>query len=265
MTAELVGLDIVRSGPALLTHTLRQLGRNSDAVVCDAETDEDLRAVATASLGLHPTVMWAGSAGLAHQLLSVARLARNKREEEENGWLLDGPTLFVVGSSSSVSRAQVEVLSEDCNVHCIGITPRVLRNEDPSGWNVCERSICDELLNGRDVLVHMCGDGDADFYEGRPLAVALGKLIGPCANVIGALVLTGGETAREVLDILGVKKLRLLGEVEPGLPYSVTEGRKAGMLVLTKAGAFGNPQSLVHCREFLRTLARGALNLPRNY
>ncbi len=83
MTVELVGLEVVRSGPELLGRTLKHLGRNTDTVVCDAETDDDLRAVAIASLGLHPAVMWAGSAGLAHQLLSVAGLEREPAPEAE--------------------------------------------------------------------------------------------------------------------------------------------------------------------------------------
>lgn len=46
-------------------------------------------------------------------------------------------------------------------------------------------------------------------------------------------------------------------EVEPGLPFSLAEGAAAGRVpVLTKAGAFGHPQSLVRCREFLRRSGR---------
>lgn len=258
MTAEVVGLEVVRSGPELLGGALNYLGRTTDAVICDAEIDDDLRAVAIASLELHPAVMWAGSAGLAHQLLSTARLDRNQRLKQENGCVVVGPMLFVVGSPSSISRVQMDLLSEHCRVHRIGIAPSVLRNEDPSGWSACEHSICQELRNGQDVLVYIGGDGEADLSQGRVLAQALARLIEPCSNLIGALVLTGGETAREVLDILGVKRLRLMGEVEPGLPISVAEGGKAKLPVLTKAGAFGTPKSLVRCREFLQTLRASA-------
>lgn len=262
MSAEVVGLEVVRSGPELLSQALKHLGRTTDAIICDAETGDDLRAVALASLELHPRVMWAGSAGLAQQLLSTVRLDSDQRLKGENGCVVDGPTLFVVGSSSNVSQAQVDVLSEDRRVHRIGIAPAMLRNEDPSGWSLSERSLCDELRKGRDVVVHICGTDNVNFCEGRLLAAALAKLIKPCTNSIGALVLTGGETAREVLDILGVKKLRLMGEVEPGLPISVAEGGKAKLPVLTKAGAFGTPGSLVRCREFLRAL-RSPAQAPR--
>lgn len=69
---------------------------------------------------------------------------------------------------------------------------------------------------------------------------------------MGALVLSGGETACEVLRVLGVTALRLIEEIEPGMPLSLTLGMDRNLPVITKAGGFGNPQSLVHCRRFLQ-------------
>jgi uncharacterized protein YgbK (DUF1537 family) len=52
--------------------------------------------------------------------------------------------------------------------------------------------------------------------------------------------------------------LRLVKELEPGLPFSITENWTRRLPVITKAGDFGNPQTLVHCRQFLRDLDRTA-------
>ncbi len=90
----------------------------------------------------------------------------------------------------------------------------------------------------------------------RRLTSSLARLIAPCADHAGALVATGGETARAILDAWGIRQLRLLGEVEPGLPWSVTEGWRRDLIVLTKAGSFGTPGTLLHCRDFLRDLER---------
>jgi 4-hydroxythreonine-4-phosphate dehydrogenase len=84
---------------------------------------------------------------------------------------------------------------------------------------------------------------------------------------VGALVATGGETARAILDTWGIQRLRLLGEVEPGLPWSVTDGWRRALIVLTKAGSFGSPGTLLHCRDFLRdairdTVMPGPLRIP---
>ena len=62
---------------------------------------------------------------------------------------------------------------------------------------------------------------------------------------IGGLVLTGGETARAVLSRLGIRALRVVGEVETGVPILVAEG--SGLPVVTKAGDFGSPETLLRC------------------
>jgi uncharacterized protein YgbK (DUF1537 family) len=91
---------------------------------------------------------------------------------------------------------------------------------------------------------------------GRLLSSALAQMIVPHYNKVGALVITGGETARLVLQTWGVTGLRLVKELEPGLPFSITENWTRRLPVITKAGDFGNSQTLVHCRQFLRELDR---------
>jgi 4-hydroxythreonine-4-phosphate dehydrogenase len=82
-------------------------------------------------------------------------------------------------------------------------------------------------------------------------------MLAPCADRVGALVATGGETARAILDAWGIQRLRLLGEIEPGLPWSLAECANRDVLILTKAGGFGTPGTLLRCREFLHKKARG--------
>jgi len=61
-----------------------------------------------------------------------------------------------------------------------------------------------------------------------------------------AVVLTGGATAREVSHCLGATSLRLRGEIEPGIPVGTLEdGVWHGVTVVTKAGGFGTPDTLL--------------------
>ena len=62
-------------------------------------------------------------------------------------------------------------------------------------------------------------------------------------------VLTGGATARAVLGALGIREFRLLGEVEPGVPFGVATD---GTLVCTKAGGFGSADTLARCVRRLK-------------
>jgi 4-hydroxythreonine-4-phosphate dehydrogenase len=67
-------------------------------------------------------------------------------------------------------------------------------------------------------------------------------------------VLTGGATARAVLGRLGIGELRLLGEVEPGVPFGIAPD---GTLVCTKAGGFGSAGTLLRCvRRLKREMKR---------
>jgi uncharacterized protein YgbK (DUF1537 family) len=70
------------------------------------------------------------------------------------------------------------------------------------------------------------------------------------------LFLTGGATARAVLDRLDATALRMAGdEVAPGIPLSTVDGGVAdGVTAVTKAGGFGDEQAII------KSLAR--LGLP---
>ena len=109
-----------------------------------------------------------------------------------------------------------------------------------------------DLQSGRDVLLMLNGGEHCSNCDWQLLSQALSEIASKCAQYLGALVATGGETARAVLDALGIHRLRLLGEVEAGLPFSVADHWVRPLPVITKAGAFGSPQALVRCRDFLR-------------
>lgn len=87
--------------------------------------------------------------------------------------------------------------------------------------------------------------------EGLQLCQALASLVAPLAGHIGAIICTGGETARAILSAMGAKGLRLAGEIEPGVPLCVAAGIKP-IAVITKAGAFGSSETLLRCYEALR-------------
>jgi uncharacterized protein YgbK (DUF1537 family) len=81
----------------------------------------------------------------------------------------------------------------------------------------------------------------------------LADLLRPAAPHIGALFATGGETALALLDALGVHGIRLIEEIEAGVPLGVTRGALT-VPVVTKAGAFGDAETLARCLSHLRRL-----------
>lgn len=247
-----VDLATVRAG---LRAELVRLVSQTDvqAVVCDAETDADLAAVAAASAGL--PVYWVGSAGLAAHLPGAFGIRGSARAPAIS---VAGPTLIVVGSASEVSRQQARALEQrrGATLRSMVAPAAVLRagDADPQ-WRALGERARSALAGGSDLLVCTgLGEGD-DLAQGRAICQSLARLLAPLAPRVGALVATGGETARAVLGAFGASGLRMSSEVEPGVPLSLALGPRP-IAVVTKAGAFGSPGTLVAACERIDALGR---------
>jgi 4-hydroxythreonine-4-phosphate dehydrogenase len=237
---------------------MTRLASEADVIVCDAETEADLQAIAKSSRALGPGTVLAGSAGLARHILSDPEYPRTATASGRGSAIAleKGPTLFVVGSLSEVSRQQAQMLAAAPNVETFSHPQRSLLMNQTTAWHDYAGLISKSLERGKDVLLMLDSTERFTNTQIRILTTSLARMLQPLAGHAGALVATGGETARTVLQAWGVSYLRLLGEVEPGLPYSVTEGWTRDILVLTKAGGFGTRETLLHCREFIETIRR---------
>jgi uncharacterized protein YgbK (DUF1537 family) len=215
--------------------TVRRALEEARCVVADAACDEDLEALVRAvpdSSG----VLWAGSAGLAVALGRVypgphtgtTPSARSSR------------VLVVVGSLSEVARGQLRSLKE----HGCAAVPVSGAGGEALG------KAREALSGGACAALHSAEDrissGAGDVVE------MLAGVVGPLSeeNLFDALVLTGGDTAVGVARRLGAVGVRLEGEVEPGIPVGSLIGPKP-YRVVTKAGAFGEPGTLVKAVETL--------------
>ncbi len=205
------GIQLVRGVPVGNVSAMA-----GDAVIFDAVTESDLRAIADKGLALGVPVIWVGSAGLARHLPIAAGLGR-ERNEVPPAPEISRPILFVVGSASSCSVEQAQALRD---------------------------------VLGSDTLATLDA-ADITTREDPELCAALARSLASRAKDFGALVLTGGETARSVLEAMGVTGLRLIKEIEPGVPLSISIGA-VEMPVITKAGAFGDRETLLRCRRALR-------------
>jgi 4-hydroxythreonine-4-phosphate dehydrogenase len=164
----------------------------------------------------------------------------------------------VVGSGSAVSRKQVEALGAASDTIVMRIPHEVLlsRKGLPQ-WQSYGLELEQVMNAGRDLAVMPDPDATLDAAQGPLLSMALAAMVAPLADMAGSLVVTGGETARAVFDAWRIDRLLLMGEVEAGLPFSVAAGWRRELPVLTKAGGFGEPETLLSCLKFLRELDPG--------
>lgn len=223
------------------------------AIVCDALQDADLAAIAAASVGL--PVYWVGSAGLAAHLFVAAGL--RGRAGDLPRLSVSGPIVTVVGSMSSLSHRQAEALEARADLARFLPSSALLRaGASHPDWHALESALHEALRAGRDVMLRIAPEQHGDLAQGHALCEALSRLLAPMAGQIGAMVATGGETARGLLASFGAQALLLVREIEPGIPLSVSVGSRA-MPIVTKAGAFGSPEALLHCYQQLAAI-RGA-------
>jgi len=254
MRSAVLPLETIRSSNGSLHKEMIGLAAGLDVLVCDAETDQDLRAIAKATVALGHSTVWAGSAGLAYHLPKAISLASTTSATSDQP-LATGPTLFVVGSSAAVSREQVKELTAAPDVNTITVPPGDLLAGMQQRRDH-ERKLAEAFATKRDIVIMLGTEDKLKIDAGRLLSSALAQMIVPHYGKVGALVVTGGETARLVLQTWGVAGLRLVKDLEPGLPFSITENWGRRLPVITKAGDFGNPQTLLHCRQFLHDLDR---------
>lgn len=249
LTCRAIGIATVRANSPALQHSMLMFQRVADVLVCDAESDDDLHRIAEASMILRDRTVWAGSAGLAAQLPPAAGVAACTRAAQPIS-LAPGPALFVVGSFAPVSCEQANLLSAVSEVATLHLQMTSHRSSfDP---------LLEALQSNRDALIvidefERCSESDADS-----VARAIAQFVTSIAPLLGAVVATGGETARTLLDALGIRDLRLVCEVEPGIPFSIAENWTRSLPIITKAGGFGSRESLLRCRQFLQALDRSS-------
>jgi len=250
LSAEVLSLETTARGAEAVEAFLASArARNVAAVVCDAKTESDLAAVATGSLSMGDEVIWVGSAGLASALVTAET---GPAQPVQSPTLMTGRknALVVVGTLAEASRLQAKTLVESGLVRHVVISPNALFGgaSTPAWQQACEQ-LGQHLSAGEDVLLELELTPNPDLSRGALLAQRLADFVGG-AGAFGGLVATGGDTVYALLSKLGVHSIRLLDEVEPGVPLGITAGA-VSIPIVTKAGAFGNAKTLQRSLERL--------------
>ncbi len=200
-----IRLADLRRPAPALTQRLVELRRTHRIAIVDAETDGDLDTIARA-VAADPALLPAGSSGLA---AAIARL-------DGGGEPGSAPpprrahVLVVAGSHHPVAQEQLAKL--------LAAMPRV------------------------PVVSAAAGPADPRHVEAA-IALAVADRAAELRSGGWTVVATGGATALAVCRALDIRALRPRGEVLPGVPWSEAEGSR--LLLVTKAGGFGEPAALV--------------------
>jgi len=207
-----------------------------DAVVLDAESDADLECVARATELLRFPVLVTGSGGLAGHLTP----SRPHPDVDLGECFTMSRILVVIGSYSTLAKSQIQALIEHGARHV------ELHLEHPAD----PRLLAELATSNTDVVLTPNLAAPVDKTNALAVAATLAATVSAIAGQYDALVLTGGETARAVVDALGVHHMTVLGEIEPGVVMSRISGGRP--YLVTKAGAFGDSGTLARTIQSLK-------------
>jgi uncharacterized protein YgbK (DUF1537 family) len=192
--------------------------RPRSLILGDATEQGDLEGLVQGMGGPDAATLWVGSSGLARALAGTppATIAPDS---------LPRPMLIVVGSYSPVARRQVEAFTR--------ARPSSVVDADRARQAMRSSGVA---------LVHLPFEPSSE--PSREAIMSLARALRDAAAACGTLVMTGGDTARAMLDVMGVDELFIEGELEAGVAVSAPV-EPHGFRAVLKAGAFGDDETLL--------------------
>lgn len=238
--ADLLTAQPVRHVPRGASTAVVRAAADGCIAVCDAETDDDLDVIVAAANGI-AGVQLVGTAALA---AAVARTMPPKPASCPP----DSPSrrvLIGVGTAAPAARHQVDALVTH------GVTEVAVDSHALLGGTADTETARAALHRGAVVITI---NGAVAPAESRSLARAFGRYLAEADDHGGAdLILTGGETARAVVDALGITALRPSHQINHGAVVSTAPG---GRRIVTRPGSFGDSESLVAIYRHLTTRSK---------
>lgn len=263
----LIALQDVRQ-PDLLAVLNAAIAQGNPLVVIDAETDEDLQRIMQAASQLERRPLLAGAAGLSDAL--CRHLAGDGDVPAVTGSGNAGPVLAVVGSMSEITQQQLNALQKHFTVQLIDIdietifTGRADRDalrqtaiEAMQAGQHCVIRTCQQASQ-RQAIAELCVRyGLSRQQLGEQICAFLAALTREVLDDVipAGLYLSGGDVAIAVAQGLGAEGFQIHGQVAGCVPYGHLLKVKNDLLVLTKAGGFGDNTTLVEVFRFIEEKA----------
>lgn len=241
-------------GSGLLT-ILRQ---HRGLLVADAESDDDIRRIMQAAAQLEEKPLLAGASGLTDALAALLRGPQPTYK----------PLLAVVGSMSEIAQRQIARLATHNTLSLIDIDISQLFQQP--AWPLRQQWLqmtVDALAAGKHTLIRTCqfaGQRDeiAALCEqhqisrqqlGEQICQFLGELTEAALQQAApsALYLSGGDVAIAVARALGATGFTLQGQIAGCVPHGHLLNAWPHLPVLTKAGGFGDENTLVEVIRFI--------------
>jgi uncharacterized protein YgbK (DUF1537 family) len=239
---------------------LKEQGRRH--AIVDAVTDAHLVAIGEAAE--HHALVCGGS-GVAMGLPGNFRRAGLLRSAENAATLpvVAGPTAVLSGSCSRATLAQLGYARSYVPVHELDplATPDAFRLAATAlSWadgKIGELPVVIAASAPPDKVAAIQAALGGSDAAGALLEDAMARIAeGLVARGVRRMVVAGGETAGAVATRLGVRRLRIGAEIDPGVPWTLASGDGDDLLLALKSGNFGATDFFLKAFQMLEGPAR---------
>lgn len=262
LPVEHISLQVIEQGiNELEKYIINKLKTSGPCLfIADAVEESHLDTLALLSRGNLPSHILAGSAGLSSALL--------RQRSGSNPFHNSLPVLTIIGSVHPQSNLQVDEMVKKLGINEILITgEELLGLAETNLENLIQKAV--EILYKEDLVLRTSRkDSDIQFIKdlGNRLGLnnleiehrisqVLQKTIASILEKvkIAGVMVTGGQTALQLLEGSEAKGIEVKEEIEPGIPVGkIIGGSLNGLKIITKAGGFGSTSVFCKGREYLK-------------
>ena len=221
---------------------LEQVNAGVQWIVCDVMKDEDFPVLAQIGANLNFCIGWAGSAGMINHLYNDLAYGNQADPLPQIG-----KVLVVSGSLSGKTQEQLETLKARPGTKMIQIDPLELL-KDPvharrevatlahSGkWDSAVIYVSGSQEN-RDKVSKWAKENNWSVNQtGKGISQGLGYLVESALHLVAfdALIMTGGDTAKGICNVLDIPDMELRFEVEAGVPLGIIKWNNKDLVAIT--------------------------------
>jgi len=250
--------DVIK-GQEVIAKKLNKLYQEGNKIIIvDAVEEVHLKDIFDSIVKFEGSVLYAGSAGLANHFPEIDNKNRSFPLNMEKN---KGPVLIVSGSRNPITKSQITHLKEELKLFDLNIDIEEIWSNRKTILKHYLTDAITVIKNGQHLVIHT--DPIYNDKENinnklmqkynlsfRELELTIRKFLGELTaeivrnSSVRNLILTGGDIALGVCFALSIQILNIVDELLPGIPLSTANSKNINLKVITKAGGFGDKDTL---------------------
>lgn len=250
--------DVTKGQKVILKKINKMYERGVKIIIIDATDEAHLHDIFESSLKFNGSVLYSGSAGLANH---ISQMCRRRIHYSSNIASNNGLFLAVYATRNPIMKSQIDYLKGKIDFYDLIINVENIfsnkkgifdqySSESVKALNDKQHVIIhtDPLSNEKNkineklVLTHVLSFRELELIIRNFLGELTAEIVKQSS--VRKLILSGGDTALGVCSALGIHNLHILNELLPGIPVSTAHLGDFNLNIVTKAGGFGEEDTL---------------------